>query len=85
MLFLGLDSLTSSLGIIYLLQGIGSIIGAPMVGAIYVATGSFDTGFYLSGGFFVAASVCSFVALALHRRKKLQSNSKNENSPVSGS
>ena len=80
MVFLGLDSLTSSLGIIYLLQGIGSIIGAPtMVGAIYVATGSFDTGFYLSGGFFVAASVCSFVALALHRRKKLQSNSKNEN------
>ena len=68
----------------YLLQGIGSIIGAPMVGAIYVVSGSFDTGFYLAGGFFVAASFCSFVALALQRRKKLHSNIKNENNPVIG-
>ena len=69
----------------YLLQGIGSIIGAPMVGAIYVAVGSFDIGFYIAGAIFVAASLCSFAAQAIHRRKKLQINSENENNPVSGS
>ena len=64
----------------YLVQGIGSIIGAPIVGAIYVAVGSFNIGFYIAGGFFVAASLCSFAAQAIHRRKKL----KIENNPVSG-
>ena len=82
MFFLGLDNLTSSIGLIYLLQGIGSIIGAPMVGAIYVATGSFHTGFYIVGSIFVAASFCSFAAQALHRRKKLKIE--NENNPDSG-
>ena len=67
-----------------MLQGIGSIIGAPMIGAIFDAVGSFNTGFYVAGGFFVASSFCSFAAQALHRRKKLQINSKNENDQVSG-
>ena len=69
MFFLGLDNLTSTLGVMYLVQGIGSIIGAPIVGAIYVAVGSFNIGFYIVGGFFVAASLCSFGAQAIHRRK----------------
>ena len=69
----------------FMLQGIGSIIGAPMVGAIYDAVGSFDTGFYIAGGFFVVATLCNLAAQAIHRRTKLQSNSKNENenNPVS--
>ena len=61
--------MTSSLGVMYLLQGIGSIIGAPIVGAICVAVGSFDIGFYIAGAIFVAASLCSFAAQAIHRRK----------------
>ena len=67
--FLGLDYLTSSLGLMFMLQGIGSIIGAPMVGAIYDAVGSFDAGFYIAGGIFVAASFFSFAAQAIHKRK----------------
>ena len=61
--------MTSSLGLMYMLQGIGSIIGAPIVGAICVAVGSFDIGFYIAGAIFVAASLCSFAAQAIHRRK----------------
>ena len=72
--------MTSTLGVMYLVQGIGSIIGAPMVGAINVAVGSFNIGFYIAGGFFVAASLCSFAAQAIHMRKQL----KIENNPVSG-
>ena len=67
----------------YMLQGIGSIIGPPMVGATYDAIGSFDTGFYIAGGFFVVATFCNLTAQAIHRRPKLQSNSKNDNNPVS--
>ena len=51
-----------------------------MVGAIYVAVGSFDIGFYIAGAIFVAASLCSFAAQAIHRRKKLRME--NENNPV---
>ena len=75
--------MTSSLGVMYLLQGIGSIIGAPMVGAIFDAVGSFNAGFYVAGGFFVASSFCSFAAQALHMREKLQINENNHvNGPI---
>lgn len=66
-----------------MLQGIGSIIGPPIVGATYDAIGSFDTGFYIAGGFFVVATICNLAAQAIHRKTRLQSNSKNENNPVS--
>ena len=72
--------MTSTLGVMYLVQGIGSIIGAPIVGAICVAVGSFDIGFYIAGAIFVAASLCSFAAQAIHMRKQL----KIENNTVSG-
>lgn len=75
--------MTSSLGLMYMLQGIGSIIGPPIVGATYDAIGSFDTGFYIAGGFFVVATICNLAAQAIHRKRRLQSNSKNENNPVS--
>ena len=66
-----------------MLQGIASIIGAPMVGAISDTFGSFDIGFYIAGGFFVLSSCASFAAQALHRKKALQGG--NENNPVCGS
>ena len=82
--YLGLEDLTSALGLFCMFQGIGTIIGTPMVGAIFDAVGSFDPCFYVAGGFLVISSLCSFAAQALHRRKKLQINSKNENHHVSG-
>ena len=66
----------------YMLQGIGSIIGPPMVGATYDAIGSFDAGFYIAGGFFAVATICNLAAQSIHRRTKLQSISKNENNLV---
>ena len=42
----------------FMLQGITSMIGPPLVGAIYDAVGSFDIGFYIAGGLFVVSS-CS--------------------------
>ena len=65
-----------------MLQGIASMIGAPMVGAVYDAVGSFDLGFYIAGGFFIAASFCGFAAQAIHRKTAKQSG--HENNPVNG-
>ena len=53
-----------------------------MVGAVYDAVGSFDLGFYIAGGFFIAASFCGFAAQAIHRKKAEQSG--HENNPVNG-
>ena len=74
--------MTSSLGLMFMLQGIASMIGAPMVGAVYDAVGSFDLGFYIAGGFFIAASFCGFAAQAIHRKKAKQSE--HENNLVNG-
>ena len=74
--------MTSSLGLMFMLQGIASMIGAPMVGAVYDAVGSFDIGFNIAGGFFIAASFCGFAAQAIHRKKAKQSG--HENNPVNG-
>ena len=74
--------MTSSLGLMFMLQGIASMIGAPMVGAVYDTVGSFDLGFYIAGGFFIAASFCGFAAQAIHRKKAKQSG--HENNPING-
>ncbi|KYB27338.1 monocarboxylate transporter 12 [Tribolium castaneum] len=46
---LGLERLTNAFGLLLLFQGIASLIGPPMAGALYDATLSYDPGFYLSG------------------------------------
>ena len=67
-----------------MLQGIASMIGAPMVGAVYDAVGTFDLGFYIAGGFFIAASFCGFAAQTIHRKKAKQSEHINNlvNGPI---
>ena len=76
--------MTSSLGLTFMLQGISSMIGPPIVGAIYDKVGNFDIGFYIAGGLFVASSFCTFAAEALNKSKTPQGNSENQNNPVSG-
>jgi len=46
---LGLEKLTNAFGILMLFQGLAAIMGGPIAGLLYDATGSYDYSFYFSG------------------------------------
>ena len=69
---LGLDNLTSAFSLLALFEGIASIIGTPIAGAIYDAAGSYDIPFYVAGTFFILAGLISLMAQILHRKQKRQ-------------
>ena len=69
---LGLENLTSAFSLLALFEGIASIIGPPIAGAIYEAAGSYDIPFYAAGAFFILASLISLGAQILHRKQKIQ-------------
>jgi len=64
----GIDSLTSSFGLVTMCRGGAAILGPPLAGAIFEATDSFVYSFLAAGSFFLAAAICSFTALCLHNR-----------------
>ncbi len=66
---LGLDNLTSAFGLLVLYRGVSSMVGPPVAGAVYDATQSYDSSFFMAGGFLVLASLVSFAAQILQRRK----------------
>ena len=68
----GIDNLASAFGLLLSFQGIASIIGTPIAAAVYGAVGSYDVSFYIAGGFFILASLMSFVAQLLHKLKKTE-------------
>lgn len=66
---LGLDSLTSSFGMLVLFRGVASILGPPLAGLVYDMTEQYDASFYMAGGFFIFGGVLSFVAYFMNRNK----------------
>ena len=66
---LGLDNLTSAFGLLVLYRGVSSMVGPPVAGAVFDATQSYDSSFFMAGGFLICASLISFAAQILQRRK----------------
>ena len=66
-----MDNLTSAFGLLCMYRGFSSIIGTPVAGAVYDATESYDISFYMAGGFLILASLISFAAQILQKRKKV--------------
>ena len=47
------------------------MVGPPITRAVYDATKSYDISFYMAGGFLILASLISFAAQILQKRKKV--------------
>jgi MCP family monocarboxylic acid transporter-like MFS transporter 14 len=73
---LGLDNLTSAFGLLVLFRGVSSMVGPPVAGAVFDATQSYDFSFFMAGGFLIAASLISFSAQILQRRKLKEKSEK---------
>ena len=46
------------------------MVGPPVAGAVYDATNSYDISFYMAGGFLILASLISFAAQILQKKKQ---------------
>lgn len=72
---LGLDRLTNAFGLLLLFQGLASIIGSPVAGMFYDATGSYDASFYISGSLILLSGLLGIPLRRLsewEKRKKFQ-------------
>lgn len=67
---LGLDRLTNAFGLLLLFQGIASILGPPIIGALYDASGDYDAGFYFAGAMIFVSGAMLFALPALQRRQQ---------------
>ena len=47
------------------------MVWPPVAGAVYDATQSYDISFYMAGGFLILASLISFAAQILQKKKKV--------------
>lgn len=68
---MGLEKLTNAFGLLILFRGAATIVGSPLAGAVYDATGTYDIPFFMAGGFFLLATIFSFVAPCMKRFVKL--------------
>ncbi|XP_044750798.1 monocarboxylate transporter 9 [Coccinella septempunctata] len=64
---LGLDKLTNAFGLLLLFQGIASLVGPPLGGALYDILLSYDYAFYLSGATIALSGTMLFVIPAVQR------------------
>ncbi|XP_076665805.1 monocarboxylate transporter 9 isoform X2 [Andrena cerasifolii] len=64
---LGLDKLTNAFGLLILFRGAAAIVGSPLAGAVYDATGSYSIPFFMAGFFFFMSTVTSFMAPTMKR------------------
>ncbi|KAL0275555.1 UNVERIFIED_CONTAM: hypothetical protein PYX00_003373 [Menopon gallinae] len=67
---LGLDKLTNAFGLLILFRGCATIIGSPLAGAVYDATGVYSIPFFMAGGFFAISALTSFLAPVMKRWSK---------------
>ncbi|KAJ8316294.1 hypothetical protein KUTeg_006308 [Tegillarca granosa] len=58
---LGLGKLTNAFGLLTMGRGIAGIVGPPIAGAVFQATGNYDASFLLGGGLFLAGAGCHLV------------------------
>jgi len=65
---LGLDKLTNAFGLLLLFQGIASVCGPPIIGALYDSIGNYDAGFYFAGVMIFLSGAMLFFIPMLQRR-----------------
>ncbi|XP_052265124.1 monocarboxylate transporter 14-like isoform X2 [Dreissena polymorpha] len=58
---LGLGKLTNAFGLLSMGRGIAAVVGPPMAGAMFAATGNYDMSFYLGGALFLLGTAMHFL------------------------
>ena len=69
-LAVGMANTTNAFGMVQLIQGVATLLGTPVIGWLYEATGHYDTAFYTSGA---CVALSGVVLLAVPRSTGVQS------------
>jgi len=64
---LGLNKLTNAFGLLLLFQGVATLIGPPIAGALFDATKSYDMGFYVAGVMMAVSGIMLFFIPCVQR------------------
>lgn len=64
---LGLDKLTNAFGLLLMFQGIASVIGPPIIGALKDSIGSYDAGFWFAGTMIFISGAMLFAIPAIQK------------------
>ncbi|XP_063913750.1 monocarboxylate transporter 9 isoform X1 [Zophobas morio] len=67
---LGLEKLTNAFGLLLLFQGVASLIGPPIAGALYDITLSYNPGFFLAGITISLSGVILFLIPLIYRHRE---------------
>jgi len=65
---LGLDKLTNAFGLLLMFQGIASVIGPPIIGALKDSIGDYDAGFYFAGSMIFLSGAMLFAIPPIQRK-----------------
>jgi len=65
---LGLDKLTNAFGLLLMFQGIASVMGPPVIGALFDSIGDYDAGFYFAGSMIFLSGAMLFAIPLLQKR-----------------
>ena len=66
---LGLERLTSAFGLLTMFRGLATMMGPPIAGLVYEASGSYSPAFYVAASFLLLASLISILADIVRRRQ----------------
>lgn len=79
---MGIEKLTNAFGILMMFQGLAAVIGAPIAGALYEATHSFDYSFYFAGGLITLSAVLCYPIKIVNRWEKKRALETSKVSPA---
>jgi len=79
---LGLDKLTNAFGLLLLFQGVASVMGPPLIGALYDGTGSYDAGFYLAGTMIFLSGAMLFAVPLIQKKMRKNKEKKYQEKPA---
>lgn len=79
---MGIEKLTNAFGILMLFQGLAAVIGAPIAGALYDATKSYDYSFYFAGGLITLSAIFCYPLNIVNKWEKARALETSKVSPA---
>lgn len=79
---MGLEKLTNAFGILMLFQGMAAVLGAPIAGAMYDATKSYDYSFYFAGILITVSALLCYPLTIVNKWEKKRAEKNAIQSPA---
>lgn len=79
---MGIEKLTNAFGILMLFQGLAAVLGAPIAGAMYDATKTYDYSFYFAGTLILLSAILCYPLAIVNKWEKARALETSKVSPM---